>query len=93
MTVASAKINLCEICWGHPPGPGVDVIFKPTNPVSQEWELIPVSKAGLAIIEAKYSNRCVIGARWVAHFKNVLAHFGMTHDTIFPEVVDTLGDP
>lgn len=83
-------VDLCIATYGVAPGPGIDVVILATDPISQTWKLQGKTEAGKAYLEDKYPAGQIHGARWVVMLKSTLLHFGMTHTTVFPNVIDRL---
>lgn len=68
----------------------VDIRFRATNPVSQVWHVEGLTPFGKHIVEGKYPAGKIHGAMWLARFKTGLASVGATHETVFPNAVETV---
>ena len=77
---------------GARPGPGVDIVIKPTNPVSGKYDLEGKTQAGKAYLE--FFPPSQIDAGWrLRRFKEELTDFGLTFETDWSNVVDVKVDP
>ena len=89
---ARSNLDRAYAILGHRPGPGYDIAFLPTNPVSSTWRVEGKSKAGKAYLKHIHTTK-VDGGAALARFKHDLADWGLSYYTDWGNVVEERSDP
>lgn len=69
------------------PGPGIDIIIKPTDPLSGQWNLTPLTNAGRRFINLNWPSGINSNSA-LAQFKSQCADWGLATHTDWGSIVD-----
>lgn len=79
---------------GARPGPGIDITFTPTNPVSANYTVVALTDAGRAFLSKFWHGTNIVeGGRMAQRMKSEAAEWGLSFHVDWSGVVSTKVDP